>query len=81
VQLRVDASKVGAEARSINDESSPNPNPNPNPSPYPNPNPNPNPNPTLNQARFINDCWAPPGLPARTPNCYVELLYCGQARC
>ena len=32
------------------------------------------------EARFINDCWAPPGLPARTPNCYLELLFCGQAK-
>ena len=32
------------------------------------------------EARFINDCWAPPGLPTRTPNCYAELIFCGQVR-
>jgi hypothetical protein len=32
------------------------------------------------EARFINDKWAPAGLPQRTPNCYIELIYDGEAK-
>ena len=32
------------------------------------------------EARFINDRWAPDGLPPRTPNCYLELIFDGQTR-
>lgn len=31
------------------------------------------------EARFINDQWAPGGLPARTANCYIELVFDGDA--
>ena len=33
-----------------------------------------------NESRFINDCWTPAGLPPRTPNCYLELIFDGQTR-
>jgi len=32
------------------------------------------------EARFINDKWAPEGLPARSPNCYIELIFDGEAK-
>lgn len=32
------------------------------------------------EARFINDKWAPGGLPPREPNCYVELLFEGETK-
>ena len=33
-----------------------------------------------NESRFINDCWTPAGLPPRTPNCYLELIFDGQTQ-
>ena len=32
------------------------------------------------EARFINDCYAPPGLPKRVANCYAELVFDGDAK-
>lgn len=32
------------------------------------------------EARFINDKWAPGGLPPRKPNCFVELVFDGHAK-
>ena len=32
------------------------------------------------EARFVNDKWAPPGLPQREPNCYIELIFDGEAK-
>ena len=32
------------------------------------------------EARFINDKWAPGGLPTREANCYVELVFDGETK-
>ena len=32
------------------------------------------------EARFINDKWAPAGLPARSANCYIELIFDGETK-
>ena len=32
------------------------------------------------EARFINDKWSPGGLPARRANCFVELIFDGDAK-